>query len=237
MFIEIPEGATHSFFKNLKRKDYVEKAAEIIQNEGIEAVSIRRIAKELDCSTTAMYRHFHNLNELLFYAQLSALNTYIYNLQQRSSSWKSIWDTHFDIWELYSDQAFRKPKAFELIFYQNMNKNLGSALKEYYEMFPEAIVNLTPLVKNMLEIPGFYERDWQIVQQIVEQGFLSEESGKKINHIECNLFLGYFKYVQETNIQPEEIPTLVNQFMNEIKEIISLYVTFEGNKTLHKISL
>ncbi len=230
MFVEITENVLHTPCKNLKRKDYVEKASEIIEAEGIEAVSIRRIAKELKCSTTAMYRHFDNLNELLFYAQLSALNTYIYNLQKRASSWKSIWDTHFDIWEFYSDQAFRKPEAFELIFYQNMNKDLGSALKEYYEMFPEAVFNLTPVVKDMLEIPGFYERDWHIVQQIVEQGYLSEESGRKVNHIECNLFLGYFKYVQETNIREEEIPALVDRFMSEIKEIVHLYVSAEAKK-------
>ena len=76
----------------------------------------------------------------------------------------------------------------------------------------------------MLEIPGFYERDWQIVQQIVKQGYLNEAAGRKINHIECNLFLGYFKYVQETNIKTEEIPILVQQFMDEIKDIMSLYV-------------
>lgn len=233
-FVETIQNETHPFCKNLKRKEYVEKAAEIIKKEGVEAVSIRRIAKELRCSTTAMYRHFNNLDELLFYAQLSALNTYIYNLQERESTWKSIWDTHFDIWELYADQAFRKPEAFELIFYKNVNKNLGSALKEYYEMFPEAVFNLTPLVKQMLEISGYYERDWCIVQHIVEKGYLSEENGRKVNHIECNLFLGYFKYVQETSVNEDEIPALVSQFIGEIKEIAAFYANSTNGENAKK---
>lgn len=223
MFIDIPECAPRTFFKNLKRKDYIEKASQIIRSEGTQAVSIRRMAKELDCSTTAMYRHFQNLDELLFYAHLSDLNTYIANLEEKVPTWNSMWDVHFGIWELYSDQAFRKPEAFELIFYRNLNKDLGSALEEYYEMFPETIVNVTPLIKEMLQIPGYYERDYHILMHLVEHGLITPENTKKINHIECNLFLGYFKYVQDTGISEEDVPNLVAQFMAEVKEIISLY--------------
>ena len=34
-----------NYFKDLNRKDYIEKAYEIISNEGTKAISIRRIAR------------------------------------------------------------------------------------------------------------------------------------------------------------------------------------------------
>lgn len=37
------------YFKGLTRRDYIAKANEIIHREGIEAVTIRRIAKEMGC--------------------------------------------------------------------------------------------------------------------------------------------------------------------------------------------
>ena len=129
-----------SYFKDLSRKDYVVQASRIIKKEGVEAISIRRIAAELGCSSASMYRYFQNLDELLFYAQLDALNEYILDLSKCEKDWNDIWDVHFGIWRSYAKEAFKKPQAFEAVFYRNINRDLGEALKEYYEMFPDAII-------------------------------------------------------------------------------------------------
>ena len=190
-----------SYFKDLSRKDYVVQASRIIKKEGVEAISIRRIAAELGCSSASMYRYFQNLDELLFYAQLDALNEYILDLSK----------------------AFKKPQAFEAVFYRNINRDLGEALKEYYEMFPDAIIQVSPFIKEMLEIPSYYQRDYYICKLLVAEGKISEENAKKLNHIICTLFLGYFKFVQEHGISQDEIPELVNQFIQESKEITQCY--------------
>ena len=212
-----------SYFKDLSRKDYVEKASEIIKKEGVEAMSIRRIATELGCSSASMYRYFQNLDELLFYAQLDTLNGYVLDLSRREKEWRSTWDTHFGIWESYATEAFKNPHAFELIFYRNLDKDLGQAIKEYYDMFPNAIILVSPYIQEMLEIPGYYERDYHILKRLVGEGKISEENAKKLNHIECTLFLGYFKYVQEKGIEEAEIGGMAERFLREIKEIAGFY--------------
>ncbi len=226
------EASATPYFKNLSRKDYIVKAWEIIAKEGYEAVSIRRLSKELNCSTTTMYRHFKNLDELLFFTHLRSLNTYIANIIITAPGWKNAWDIHFGIWELYCDQAFRNTEAFEIIFYRNYDKDVSASLKEYYEMFPEDLLNVPPMIKHMLKIPGFYERDYYMLQNLVEQGELTESAAKKINHIECNLYLGYFKYIQDTHIPEEEIPAIVSKFVGEVKEIIALYLEHERKTEL-----
>jgi AcrR family transcriptional regulator len=211
------------YFKCLSRKDYVIKANEIIGKEGVEAISIRRIAAELGCSSASMYRYFKNLDELLFYAQLDALTDYILDLSKREKEWKDIWDMHFGIWRSYALEAFKNPKAFEIIFYRNIDKDLEEALKEYYEMFPEAIVLVSPFLKEMLEIPGYYERDYHVCQMLVKKGKITAENAKKLNHMICTLFLGYFKFIQEKGIRDDEILDMTEQFIGECREIASLY--------------
>ena len=78
------------YFKDLSRKDYVVMARRIIRTEGVGAVSIRRLATELGCSSASMYRYFKNLDELLFYAQLDALNGYILELSEQEKRWTGI---------------------------------------------------------------------------------------------------------------------------------------------------
>lgn len=213
----------NSYFKDLNRRDYVALASKIIKEEGVKAISIRRLAKDLGCSSASMYRYFKNLDELLFYAQLDALNDYILDLSRREKDWKDIWDAHFGIWESYAHAAFKNPQAFEAIFYQNLNKDLGEALKEYYDMFPETIVRVSPMIKEMLEVPSYYERDFYMCSQLMKEGEITYEHGVRLNHVICTLFLGYFKFVQENGIEERKIPGLVDRFMSEIRDIASLY--------------
>ncbi len=219
------------YFKDLSRKDYVIQAAKIIKTEGVGAVSIRRIASELGCSSASMYRYFGNLDELLFYAQLDTLNDYILELSTREKEWKDMWEVHFGIWRAYAAAAFKNPAAFEAVFYQNINRDLGEALKEYYGMFPDAIIQVSPLIKEMLEIPGYYDRDYFICRRLVEEGKLTKENAGKLNHILCTLFLGYFKFVQENGIAAEEISDMVEQFIGESREIARLYANGPLQKT------
>ena len=81
----------------------------------------------------------------------------------------------------------------------------------------------SPFIKEMLEIPSYYQRDYYICKLLVAEGKISEENAKKLNHIICTLFLGYFKFVQEHGISQDEIPELVNQFIQESKEITQCY--------------
>ena len=219
------------YFKDLSRKDYVVMASRIIKSEGVGAISIRRIATELGCSSASMYRYFKNLDELLFYAQLDALNEYILELSNREKEWKGIWDMYFGIWRAYATEAFKKPEAFECIFYRNINKDLGEARREYYEMFPEAIVRVSPLIKEMLEIPGYYDRDYLICRRLVEEKEIAEENARKLNHVLCTLFLGYFKFVQENAMERDKIQELVEQYIAESVDIAQIYTETK----LHKI--
>lgn len=214
---------TTNYFKSLSRKDYIIKTSDIISKEGVKAVSIRRIATELNCSSTSMYRYFKNQDELLFYAQLDALNEYILRLSTEEKKWENDWDMVFGIWRAYAIEAFRNPEAFECIFYRNIEKDLGQALKDYYEMFPDTIIKVSSLVKEMLQKSEYYTRDYVIWQRVVDKNEISEENARKLNHIFCNLFLGYFKVVQERGYAVKDPEALADQFVEEEKLIATLY--------------
>ena len=71
-----------SYFKGLTKRDYIKKTQEIILSEGREAASIRRIAKEMGCSSASLYRYFDNQAELIYYAELNQLSGYIKRLNE-----------------------------------------------------------------------------------------------------------------------------------------------------------
>ena len=88
-----------AYIKGFSRRDYIQKAHELIQREGVKAISIRLIAREMGCSSASLYRHFESLSELLYYAELRTLTTYIIRLNEGEKRWKNPWDTYMGVWD------------------------------------------------------------------------------------------------------------------------------------------
>lgn len=212
-----------TYFKDLNRKDYIKKAYEIIKDEGVQAISIRRIAKEMGCSSTCLYRYFKNLDELLFYAQMGFLNCYLEDLEKASKKWKTVWDQHLGVWECYTRAAFRYPNAFDMIFLHENSKNLDTAVAEYYHMFPENLSGFKEHLKKMLETPDFYERDFAMCMQCVEENQITLENAKKMNHMECTLYMGYLKEILTNGIEENRIEDRVRSFVIDVRDIANLY--------------
>ena len=55
------ERVRRKYFKDLNRKVYIERALEIIRDEGTEAISIRRMAKEFQCSSSTFSKYRYML--------------------------------------------------------------------------------------------------------------------------------------------------------------------------------
>ena len=82
---------TQNYFKGLTRKDYIERVCKIMEKDGAEDLSIRRIAKELGCSSAALYRYFNSKSELMYYVSLNTLEGYIIRLNQAEKNWRGVW--------------------------------------------------------------------------------------------------------------------------------------------------
>ena len=154
------EKGNSPYFKGLSRQDYIQKAYELIQNEGIQAVSIRRIAQEMGCSSASLYRHFENRDELLYYAELRTLKSYIIRLNKAERTWKNIWDIYVGIWDCYAREAFANPEAYNLLFFTYTNEKLKESIREYYDMFPEDIRDSNRFFSEMLKTTDFMGRDF-----------------------------------------------------------------------------
>lgn len=212
-----------TYIKNLTRRDYIAKAYEIVLNEGVEAVSIRRLARELGCSSTSLYRHFANLKELIFYVQIGFLKEYVEELQNHETRWENVWDMYIGIWECFSRQAFKEPKAFDCLFFGEQKDKLPQALREYYKMFPEGIQILSEHLQFMLQEGTFAKRDYFIALRCVEAGVISLENAKNLNKMCVYCFKGVFKGVLDED--PEDIEALVEEVVHCVTDAIRMYAS------------
>ena len=208
------------YFKGLSRKEYILKTAEMIKRDGIENLSIRKIAKELCCSSASLYRYFSGLDELIYYAELGQLKAYIQSINESSLIWENVWDKYVGIWYCYAMEAFRKPISYNLLFLTKKDIELDKAIVEFYDMFPEEIRTSTPLFRTMLRNPDFLGRDYEVCKVCIKSGVISEEKAVVLNRMVCFLYMGYFKNLMDKGVREESLDDYVWKFVEDTERIV-----------------
>lgn len=214
------EKGTGSYFKGLTKRDYIKKTQEIILAEGRDAASIRRIAKEMGCSSASLYRYFENQAELIYYAELNQLSGYIRRLNDAQKHWTNIWEYYVGIWDCYCREAFRNPDVYDLLFLKSENTRLNATITEYYEMFPEAVGETNEFFMAMLRQKDFRARDYEICKKCIEEGALDPEPALQLNRLACVLYEGYFKEVVDKGILEEEVDDRVAQYIEDLDWVV-----------------
>lgn len=93
-------------------------ALEILEKEGPEAVSMRRVAKAVKITPMAIYHHFPNREALLNTVvdrEFSAFQEELRRRERRGGSHESILLHSMDA---YVEYAFRRPRIFDYVFSQ-----------------------------------------------------------------------------------------------------------------------
>ena len=208
------------YFKGLTKRDYIKKTQEIIRTEGREAASIRRIAREMGCSSAGLYRYFENQSELIYYAELTQLAGYIRRLNEEQKKWTNVWDYYVGIWDCYCREAFRKPDVYDLLFLKSENTRLNAIITEYYEMFPEEVGESNLFFLEMLKQKDFKARDYEICKMCMAEGALTPEGAQRLNRLACLLYEGYFKEVMDKGIREEDVDARVQQYVEDLDWIV-----------------
>lgn len=224
------------YFKGLSRKEYILKTAEMIKRDGIENLSIRKIAKELGCSSASLYRYFSGLDELIYYAELRQLKDYIQSLNKAGLVWENVWDKYVGVWYCYSMEAFRKPITYNLLFLTKKDIKLKEAIGEFYDMFPEEIQTSSPVFQAMLRNPDFLGRDYEVCKVCMKAGAISEEKAVVLNRMVCFLYMGYFKNLMDKGVKKEELDDYIWKFVGDVERIVfSLAEDLQGYKNYGEV--
>jgi len=145
---------------------FIEATSSIIEEEGIEAVSIRRIAQRAGYHNSSIYFYFHDVNVLIALACVRYFEQYSRRLAAIRPDSQDSYHTFFQIWEFFCESAFSYPEIFRHLFFGNYDGNLTSILNQYYDIYPEQKEALSDVVKQMYFGRDIFERSALIQKQI-----------------------------------------------------------------------
>ncbi len=211
---------------NISKECYIRTAYQIILNEGPQALSIRRLAKELECNTANLYRYFKSLDELAAYASLQYLKDYLEELKVLLNSEESSLNKFIAIWECFTRYSFKSPEVFNNLFFRNHGGSLDEIVKDYYQMFPEDMRGMSQEDKESFLNGDFDYRNYLLALRCAKDGFFKMEDVDMVNRLSSSVYKGFLKELLDMKRAEEEVDDdLVEQFMECLKELVRHYVT------------
>ena len=87
---------------------YVRITGEILKTEGMEGVSIRKVAQRAGCTSAVLYKHFENKEHLIMLASIHFLEPYINEFMEQVPR-TDITPLQMDLmlWKIFIYEAFR----------------------------------------------------------------------------------------------------------------------------------
>ena len=91
---------------------FLEAAIKIIEEEGVEAVTIRKVADIAGFNSATLYNYFDDLQHLLFFASMTYLQEYIDGLPSYIKHVENSEDLYLKIWNCFIDYSFLRPNIY-----------------------------------------------------------------------------------------------------------------------------
>ena len=184
--------------KQQNRIRFIQAAQELIENEDLEKVSIRRIAEKAGFHNSTIYLYFEDVDQLILLSSLKYFNENSKALSELSTKDLTPLETFIKIWNFFVQTVFRKPKIFYNFFFGKHSENLTRIMKQYYELFPEEQEEYSPEIEDMYYGQNIHERCLRVLELLIGTDTrVNEETIGLINDINVS----YFKYLLEQKCQ------------------------------------
>lgn len=154
---------------------FIEATQELLLTEGLESISIKKIAEIAGYNTATIYNYFQDLEELILYASVDYLKIYLKDLRNEISSDMKAIEIYETIYKVFVHHSFQRPEIFHILFFGKYSHKLANIIKKYYEIFPSEIEGQMDITKSVLIEANIHNRDIPVMNKMIAEGSLTEE--------------------------------------------------------------
>lgn len=184
---------------------FINATQEIIDEEKLDGVSIRKISQRAGFHNSTIYLYFKDLDHLIMLASMKYFREYSHSLELQGKKQLSPSENFLAIWDLFIDTIMKKPNIFYNFFFGKRSDNLQEIMNLYYEVFPEERDHLSKEIESMYFDKNITDRCLKLLSLIVnEKNHVTNENLVMLNEITVS----YLKYKLKQKCQNPEFDSL-----------------------------
>ncbi|MGM0437812.1 MAG: TetR/AcrR family transcriptional regulator [Bacillota bacterium] len=218
--ININEGDIQ---KKKMLKKFIYATTKIIKNEGIENVTIRKVAGKAGYNSATIYNYFDNCKQLIFFASINFISDYVLEMPTYIEDSNNPLERLIKMWEHFSLHSFKNPKIYYAIFSENLGDKSENLIKNYYKIFPEELNNAPNNLLPMLLESDLSKRSKIAIRPCIDQGYLNEKEAKLVDEGIRLTYHGMLTLIINNRVDytPQEA---TDHLKTHIKTIINNYI-------------
>jgi AcrR family transcriptional regulator len=202
-------------------KYFIDATAEIIEKDGIENVTIRKIADLAGYNSATIYSYFKEVSHLIFFAAMKFLKDYIQDLSVYMAQGKNPLEKYVLAWECFCKHSFENPQLFNAIFIADLGEHPEDFIKHYYSLYNMDLVGIPDEIKAFMFERNLSTRSRIMLEKAAQEGLLKQENIDPINEMTIFIWQGMFTTL------------LNNRRAYPIEESIKKTVSYIREVTLH----
>ncbi|WP_085506098.1 TetR/AcrR family transcriptional regulator [Thalassobacillus devorans] len=197
---------------------FMEAAVEMIEESGIENVTIRKIADRAGFTSSTAYNYFKDLSHLKFFAAMRFTKSYTEELPAYLEKGNNTLEKWLYAWECFCEHSFEQPKIYEVIFIENVGGSAQDLLDHYYDIYADDLIGLPQEIRSIITEHSFSKRSALFIQQAVEEGLIQEEKVELISDMTLMIWKGMMStYINERRpLAKDEAVYLTLKYVREI---------------------
>jgi len=207
--------------KRKKRlREFILATEKIIDEEGLEAFSIRKVAQLSQCHNSTIFLYFRDVDLLLATAAVRFIKPYSDDLAELDQKGLNPKDYFFTIWETFCQHAFKSPKIFQLLFFGKYRKDILKQIELYYFAFPEEKHALSDRTSTMFYDKDIWSRNFSILSHLINDDSCNIHSKniEYMNNFIISLF--YEMLIQDVPFSDMNKDDLSSYFLNALHVLI-----------------
>lgn len=163
-------------------------AIEIINEEGLSALTIRKVADKAGYNSATLYHYFTNLSHLTLFASVHYLKDYAVSLSRELPKTNTPVESYLKVWECFCRSSYEQPDVYKMLFFQTYkDSKLNEIFQTYYEVFPNEIEESILEYTSMLTESNIFHREFIALTKV-------------LNSMNCKVSVEDVKSICEMNI-------------------------------------
>jgi len=181
----------------LSPEDFINVTYNIIAEEGIDAVSIRYLAKKLNCSSASLYRHFDCVEQLIAFASIRFLRPYISEMIPLFNKQEYSLASYYNCWNAFVRHSFDSPQVFHYVFFNKYRDMLAHAFDIYYQEIREDVETIEPSLRPILNVDNIFYRDRLMLEHCVNKMKVSDVEIERTSNTLIYIYRGMMSILLE----------------------------------------
>jgi len=143
---------------------FIEATNLIIQSDGIEGITTRRVAEQAGYNVSTLYNYFDNVDHLIALSLTSHIGVYIEAIIKRLKGVTDPYKLYQGLWLEFVEHAFREPVVYYYMFFKNTDRDVSEVFEAYFSEYPDKLKLLDSSLQVMFFEKHIYLRDMRFLE-------------------------------------------------------------------------